>query len=440
MFMSRTANLPRRGISPETLLLFVFGVLDIGILRQQLPLPFWITLANLFWPLVLGCLISDLSPLGALARNRIKTAGVALAIFVLAGIGTMAMIGLRRTVSPHRYVHDNAVLIEAGIQQLMAGRNIYAVDFRGTALAAWQGGKFFDASSNTWFDNPALDHYITLPFYTAASVPFGWVSARLLGFYDQRFVDLAAYAVICIVTYALLRRGRIIGLLLLALNPLQVHALLVGTSDTFVLALLLVAVWFCARQRWMTASVMLALAANSKQTSWLVIPFLLAYGYALFRHAGLGFRSAIGRCARQFWPLPAVFALIAAPFFFWNPQAFLDDVYRYPAGLLPTSFPIFGEGLSVLLQLLGFPATPRSYFPYGLLEIVIAGPVFGVLMVWLIRRPSLGRALGSSGVLLLTFLWLSRFFNENYITLPLALFGLAVVMADEAAAAPEPVG
>jgi len=422
------------------LLLFLFGALDIGILRNLLPLPLWITIANLFWPIALGCLIADLSPLSVHARRRIKTAGVALAIFVLAGIGTMSMIGMRRMTAPQQYVHDNAILVEEGIKQLISGRNFYAADFRGTALATWQDGKFFDATSNTWFDNPALDHYITLPFYTAASVPFGWVSARLLGWYDQRFVDLAVYAVICFVTYALLRRGRFVGLLLLALNPLQVHALLVGTSDTFVLAFLLISIWLVARQRWMLASIVMALAAASKQTAWLAIPFLLCYGYALLRSVGLPFRSAIARCFRQFWLLPVVFLAIVTPFFLWNPQAFIDDVYRYPAGLLPTSFPIFGEGLSVFLQLLGFPATPRSYFPYGLLEILIAGPVFGVLIFWLVRRPSLSRALGSAGVFLLTFLWLSRFFNENYITMPLALFCLAVVMANEETAAPETAG
>src|SRR3989338_9681169 len=103
--MPAVANSSDNGISPETLLLFLFGALDIGILRNLLPLPLWITIANLFWPIALGCLIADLSPLSVHARRRIKTAGVALAIFVLAGIGTMSVIGIRSMTAPPQYLH-----------------------------------------------------------------------------------------------------------------------------------------------------------------------------------------------------------------------------------------------------------------------------------------------------------------------------------------------
>ncbi len=430
--MSNTGDARLAVISLETFALLLLGVLDIGVLRRLLPLPLWITLANLFWPVVLGSLLVDCSPLSALWRERVKTVAAVGAIIVFAYAGTISMIALRHTVAPHHYVHDNAVLIEEGIKQLLSGRNYYAVDYRGTALEAWQGGKFYDANANTWFDNPALDHYITLPFYTLASAPVYWVSTRVIGWYDQRFVDLLVYAIVGAVAWRLpSRRWRVLALLLIALNPLQLEALLVGTSDTFVLAFLLLAVWLITRQRPLAAAVAMAFSAASKQTSWLAIPLLVVYACGSLRETGLAWRPALGRLVRQWWPLPAVFAAFVLPFLWWDAGAFIDDVYRYPAGLLPTSFPIIGEGLSVLLQLLGLPPSPRAYFPYGYLQLLIGGPVFFLLMFWLLRRPSLSRALGSAGVFSLTYLWLSRFFNGNYLTMPIALLTLATILSQE---------
>lgn len=421
----------------DTLLLFVFGALDLKEI-DNLPLPIFATMAAAFWPLLLVCCIADLHPRAGAWAEHLKLWAVVGVIGVLALGGTMSYIALRQTVDRNRYVHDNAVLIEEGITQVLAGRNFYPVDYRTTALAAHQGGTFYDATAGEYFENPALDHYITPPFYTLASVPFAVASRWLLGWYDQRFVHLLAYAVIGLVAYHLPRAPwlKTVALVGLTLNPMQFQALVVGMSDTFVLAFLMLSIWWFARRRPTLAAAALGLAAASKQTAWLVAPFLVAYWYARARQAGESAVGALRRCVRQLWVGPAVFGAFVLPYLWWDPAAFLDDIYRYPAGLLPTSFPIFGYGLSVLLQFFGFPPSPRAYFPYGWLQAAVAGPIFLVAMRWLLRQPSLARSVASGGVFLLAFWWLNRFFNENYFSVLAALFAVAAVLAVEEQLAP----
>ncbi|MDD5110563.1 MAG: glycosyltransferase 87 family protein [Patescibacteria group bacterium] len=420
-----------RVLSLEMLLLFLFGALDLVWLRGVLPVPAWTVLANAFWVVVLAGVVLDLMPRPSPPREFLKTVIVAAAIAIIVGGATAALVALRHRTGPTAYVHDNAILIEEGIKQLAAGKNFYAADYRGTALQAWQDGKFYDAATQTWFDNPALDHYITLPFYTVASLPFAWVSWQVLGWYDQRFVHLLAFGLICLAAYGLPSRGKRISLVLLALNPLQFSGLVMGTSDAFVLAFLLLSAWLMFSKHPVWAALALALACASKQTAWLFAPFLIAYWYGVRRTGGRTPRQAASDCVGQLWPLPVAFLVFVAPFWLWNARAFIDDVYRYPAGLLPTSYPIYGYGLSVLLQLLGFPSTPRGYFPYGILELALAGPLLIILLYWQRRDRGLSRALTGSGVFLLAFWWLSRFFNENYLGVVAALLMLGFVLGGE---------
>ncbi|MDO8560566.1 MAG: hypothetical protein Q7S23_06115 [bacterium] len=405
-----------RIIAPETAALLLLGALDVVNLRAELPLPVWTAIANLFWLLALVALVADLA-----ARSwssRLRGIAIGAALVLLLGVTTVAFIALRRAAGPAMFVHDNAILIEEGVRELRAGSNFYAVDYLGTPLQQWQGGQFYDASSNTWFANPALFHYITLPFYTVASAGVAMVSEPLFGFYDQRITHLAALALLAAAAWTLPRRkqDRLAYLVVLLANPFAVAAVTMGTSDTFVLAFLVAAVAAFAAGRGGAGAVALALAATSKQTAWLVIPFLAAYWW--WEHP---------RQRRQLWLLPAVAVVITAPFALWNWPAFWDDVYRYPAGLLPTSYPIYGLGLSVLLQLLGLPSSPRAYFPYGMLQLTVVIPLFFLLLTWQRRDNDLSRALAGSAVLLLAFWWLSRFFNENYVWVIIALLATAWV-------------
>lgn len=420
-------------ISPATLLLAAFGAVDLWVLRPLLLPPLWSILANLVWVLVVAALVGDLSP-WLKERAAVTRRALALAAIGVLGLGSTAMlIALRHTLAPDEYVHDNAVLIEEGIAQLRAGRNFYAVDYRGTALERWQGGRFYDATAQEWFANPALFHYITPPFYTLASLPVAVLSERTLGWYDQRFTHLLAYLATCVLGYTLVRSSawRVIALLLLALNPWQVYELAYGSSDTFAVTFVVLTVWLLVRRRLRWAALSLALAAASKQTVWPAVPLLCGVSYLTLRAAGAAPRAAALAWLKGWWPLPAVFAALTLPFLLWDPRAFLDDTYRYAAGLLPSSFPISGYGLSPLLLYLGLPPSPRAYFPYGLLQALIAGPLLVALWRWLARQPTLARACVSAGVFLLVFLWLGRFFSGNYLTLVFALLALGYVLGGE---------
>ncbi len=406
-------------VSLEAVLLFTLGALDVVWLRTVLPLPVWSTIANCFWVLAIVCLGVDLA--GRPWATNIRTAAVAASAVLLLVVSTLALVGLRRQFGPASYVHDNAILIEEGVKQLLSGHNFYTADYRGTALAAWQGGQFYDATSQTWFPNPALFHYITLPFYTLGSAAVAVVSLMVVGFYDQRFTHLLALGLLAGAAWTLPRRrqDRISYLIVLLLNPLAVAAITMGTSDIFVLAWLIAAIAAFAAGRGTLGAVSLALAATSKQTAWVVLPLVAAYWW-----------WAEPRRRRELLWLPGLALAIIAPFALWNWPAFWDDVYRYPAGTLPTSYPIYGLGLSVLLQLVGFPPSPRAYFPYSLLQLALAGPLLAVLLWWQRRDNTMARAVAGSAVFLLVFWWLSRFFNENYLWVVVALLATEYVLND----------
>jgi hypothetical protein len=168
---------------------------------------------------------------------------------------------------------------------------------------------------------------------------------------------------------------------------------------------------------WMWASAaVFGLACASKPTAWFLAPFyvlLLAGGDVtdLWRRPA----SWLRRACILGWPAVASALLVIGPYLVWNPGAMVDDVWRWASGSSATAYQIWGWGASNLVIAAGWVKSRFETWPFWLPELIIGLP----LLVLFVRRQALentaARAFWSYGLLLLAFLFFSRFLNENYL-------------------------
>lgn len=338
---------------------------------------------------------------------------VAAVFFLVLEANQMA---IRANTVPTRGIHDGAVQTEDAITFFLRGENPYSADYRSMPF-----GGFLDGFSRGVRPNPAWWHHVYLPFHFLASLPFSYALNHLTGWYDQRLVYILA-EIASLVFIIRLARGRewqlFVGLLFL-LNPFWVKFFVQGYNDIFVFSLMAGMLWYLQKGRWNWAGVMYGLACASKQSAWMFAPFFIVYLYWK------------GRSAKRDWRIPALLAFgVAAffllPFLFWDAKGFIDDIYRYPAGSLPTSYPISGFGISDVLVSIGFIQSMWDYYPFIYLQALIAGPLLAVLLFLQRMRNTLTQLVISAMVFSFTFWFLSRFFNWNYVSY-LSFFAVAAL-------------
>jgi hypothetical protein len=110
-----------------------------------------------------------------------------------------------------------------------------------------------------------------------------------------------------------------------------------------------------------------------------------------------------------------------------------DDIWRWSAGTAEQTYQIRGWGLSNFV--LAFQLVPDrlAYWPFWLLELIIALPILLLLLWRQSRQNTLGAMLYGYTALLFAFFYTSRFLNENYIGYLAAFLALSLVV-DEAGA------
>lgn len=363
---------------------------------------------------------------------------------------TLKLVLLRHENLPHSYSHDGGVIqTEAAIDSFLAGRNPYVEDYRNTPMAEWGLPEF----------RTALDHYPYLPWTFAFSAPFRAVSQWILGWYDQRLVYLLVFVVGVALAYGLVPRGRPrwrLGLLmLLGLNPIMGLDLIFGQNDLFVWAWIVLALWLFARsrlplvssgpqddnrpalsrktqRRWLwLSSLTFGLACASKPTAWFMVPF---FALLLVRDQVDSWRDlprALPELLRRGWPALLVLGLLILPYLIWDADAFIDDVWRWAAGSAETHYQIWGWGASNFVLAFGGLSSRFDSWPFWLPELIVSVP----LLVWLgwrqLRGNSIGPASWHHGLLLLAFLYVSRFLNENYLGYVLAFFAMGYFVTDD---------
>jgi len=233
-------------------------------------------------------------------------------------------------------------------------------------------------------------------------------------------------------------RRKLLILILLGLSPLLGSDLIYGQNDSFVLAWVVFSLWlwYAANRSERRRTVFVALSAVafglacvSKPTAWFIAPFyalLIAGGEVadLWRRPSAWLRRAV----TAGWPSLLVMALVIGPYLLWNAGAMFDDVWRWSAGTSDTAYQIWGWGASNLLLAFGAVQSRFAYWPFWLPELLIGVP----LLIGLVKKQTgdntPARVLWGSSLLLLTYAFVSRFLNENYLSYILACIALAALI------------
>lgn len=352
---------------------------------------------------------------------------VLMIVLVFDVTSTITWIQLRHGEGPERHIHDGALQVEEAIKLLLTGRNPYGFDYSSTPMYEWQG----------LHDNPALHHFVYLPFLTLCSAPLHLLSRAALGWYDQRFVILLCILGCVIVLPKLARtmEGKLSAVMLGLLNPSLALYLPEGRNDVFTLFWLLLSLAALQGGRVLVAAALMGLTFASKQSAWPMAPFFLAYVW--WRHPEPHARL-VGRLRNFPWKATAAltvpFAACVLPFLCWDFNAFVDDTIRYQTGTTAHSFPIrglqgYGFGSAVLIW--GWVKQDTDYFPFWIFQALAGLPLLALLLRWQQKGNSIARMLIGYGLLLFVTQYFARAFHDNYWGYIVTIVGLGVVMGME---------
>ncbi len=317
--------------------------------------------------------------------------------------------------------HDGLVQVEAAIDRLIAGQPIYGVDWSGTDVARMPW-------TLTPGPNPALAHFAYPPLTVLVGIPFRLATGALGLPFDYRLV---------LMTFVILGLRAVLGLPLpagprfmvaiaLYLNPLISLYFYSGRNDLAYLSMLLLGLALLGRGRPILASAAVGTAVALKPFGAFGIPFILAAVSARGRTGPAAARELAGSAVA----LAAVPALTIGPFFLKDPGAFWRDTVLYTSGGIDGAYPIGGYGLGALLLVFHVVARNTDRFSFGIFELAAAIPATWLGVRHVLRRPSLGRWMAAYVGLYTAFLFFSRFFNDNYAGVAIALLACVYPLGD----------
>jgi hypothetical protein len=348
-------------------------------------------------------------------RGRIVLAGVVLAGALLLPLALE--VTWRAHTSPGLHAQSEAIITEEAAKAAVHGRDPYGTSYEHGPLSARPLG--------------TKTHFPYLP----AMLLFGLPRA-VAGSSAPTDARVAFVVVTLGVVGALAWRWRGSGdrslrlVQAMAIVPTAALLLAAGGDDLPVAALMILALALAldGKPGWSGAAA--GLAAATKQTAWLLLPFLVVgLWQAEGRRAGLRSASAVLAVA-----LP-----IVVPFVVWNPAAFDEDVLRFPLGLgrqtSAAETPTIG---SLLVH-----AAPSAR---TLVTLVLVGVVVAVGILLLINHPprSVPGAAFRTGVLFVVAMALAPAGRIGYVVYPIDLIVWAwlargsVGRPELAAVAPQP--
>jgi uncharacterized membrane protein len=349
---------------------------------------------------------------------RLKMSLLWVILAALLFLPTLKLALLRHDNLPHSYSHDGGVIqTEIAITYFLDGRNPYRESYAQTPMAEWGFPEF----------RTALEHYPYLPATFVLSAPVQVLSRLLFGWYDQRFT----YLLLMLLTLVLLpglvggnRRDSLLLTMVIGLNPIMGLDVIFGQNDSFVLAWVVLGLWFLRRQRPGWSAVCLGLACASKPTAWFLVPF---WALTLLTDRSFTWRNLPGQLPlllRRAWPGLLVFLGLVLPYLVWDANAFVDDVWRWAAGTAVTHYQIWGWGFANFILATGTLPDRFAYWPFWIPELVVGLPLLLYLLHRQRRANTPRHAVWHGALLLFAFAYFSRFLNENYLGFLLALLAL----------------
>jgi uncharacterized membrane protein len=295
---------------------------------------------------------------------------------------------------------------EEAMKLLLSGRNPYAEDYVGTAMADWH----FKIGELTL--NPALYHLPYLPATFTLPIPFYLLVNSLFGWYDHRLFQLVALLILLVLlpTLGSAPERKLSLLLAVGLNPLFAPFFVMGRNDVLVLLWLVSTTLLLRRRLYVASAITLGLACSTKHTAWFFAPFYFIYVISEVTTTAqprLVLRRAI--------PAALVIAAFMVPFLAWNPQAFLDDTWRFLSGRTAYAFPIVGVGFGTLLLKAGLVDQNTRSFPFALLQLGIGLPVLAILSWIQWKARGLRWIWLAYGLLAGTVAYFTRGFYDSYL-------------------------
>jgi uncharacterized membrane protein len=325
---------------------------------------------------------------------------------IIASIGSAfyAAIIVRHQTTPTYQIHDIILQQEAAIKFLLHGKNPYALTYFDTPLAQWH---YSDTDIN-----PALYHFVMEPFYLLFAIPFYLVMGHGFGFFDARVPLFFLFIVLLFFAQRLPKEEETKRsfMMLLAFNPATLGYFLEGRDDIFMYAFFFVGLYFLYKKKFSFSGIFFALSFATKQSAWPFFPFYIVY--ILHKKKG---KNMIKDSLKILIPFLLVFASIVLPFFFWNPQAFLDSTILYLSGSTLHSYPVAGYGLGGLLTEIGIIKDVHKYYPFIIWQVLIGFPLLLYLLSWLWRKATMQRLIIAYGIFLFIFWYMSRYFNNSHL-------------------------
>lgn len=340
-------------------------------------------------------------------RGSGPRAPLRLAVAVMLGAALLPLaleVRWRAETSPGLHAQSEAIVTEEAAKALMHGHDPYA--------ATYLHGPLADRPLGT------KTHFPYLPGMLLFGLPRALVGDRPIA--DARVWFAVATLAICAVAIAASRspvEPKLRAFQLLVVMPTGALLMATGGDDLPVLALLLLALVLARQQRPLAAGIALGLAAATKQTAWILVPFLVA-------------AVALASDRRMAAKLAGVAAAVAVPvigvFAAWNPGAFWEDAVRFPLGLgkerTSAATPTLGS-----LVVHTFPEAKTG------LTLALIGVVAILVAYLLLRRPSTsvaGAAYRAALVFAVGFVFApaARF---GYVVYPIELLVWASLVASE---------
>lgn len=372
---------------------------------------------------------------------RAQLTVVLMLIGLLVIMPTLVAIGDRHATAPYRDVHDSALQIELASDMLLHGQDYYGATYFHTPLAQW------------WPvgpPNPALYHTDSLPFQEELTVPVMLAARATLGWFDERFIYLFCLAAVIGLALTLARSPskRLTLVAGLTLNPLFVPSFIAGQNDVLVLAEVMGVLLLARSGRRRAALLLLGTALATKETALFLLPFLLVWMAGQERKHRLPelplpapfvtpispLRSAV---STAYCLLPTAcwiglpVALFVGPFLLWDAPSFLASTVGFVEGTVAHSFPIRGlegYGFASFVLFGRLVRSSASYWPFGVVQLLVAGSVALVLLRRQRRDNTLARAVAGYATTLFLMYYFSRFFHASFIAFALSLFLLALCL------------
>jgi len=297
-------------------------------------------------------------------RRRHVGARLWLVGFVLLGatLAPLALeIGLRNHGSPAQHEQPENWVITHAADRLAAGQDPYhTVVEHGRVVSAVPGEPTYES----FFPYLPLMTVFGLP--SSGRHPFELSDPRILfSVFTLLVVALA------LLLYRGPRNGKIRTLQFLAVLPTAALPLATGGDDLPIVALLLLAMVLAQRRRPGWSGLVLGVVCAMKFTAWPLAAL------ALFAARDREGRRAPGRMALG---MAVVVVPVVVPFIFFNPHAFVANVFLFPLGLAGVASPA-ASALPGHLLVSAFPDLHR------VLPITVAALGGAVLIRHLFRHP-----------------------------------------------------